>query len=488
MLIRTARICALVAMCLLGCRSAPPPVQHCNCDRQSAPQATATQTSAGSSAAAANQPPIRTVAYDQARASDSVDSLPTPSHGEASLSLPELVAEVQARNPSIEAMAAAWRAASQRYPQAVALDDPMFMAMTAPATLASNPNVESAYAFQVNQKFPWCGKRAARGRKAGAEADAAYDELQDSRLQLAELTEAAFFDYYLAEQQLKLNGQNAEVIREFHDTAQAKYRNNQVTQQDVLQSDVEVAQLERERIEFQRMKRLAVARINTLLLEPPYAALPPPPSSLDLPAQPSDVETLEQLAAGQRPDLAAASARVRAEQAALTLAYKDYYPDLEVFGRYDTFWQPTNTQGPLQGQVGVQMNVPIYRRKLSAAVCEAMSRVAQRRAEYAQKAQDIQYEVATAYEETEESRRTWQLYSEKLVPAAEQNVSAAKTNYYVSKGSFLDLAVAERQLIELRSKQQEALADYHRRFSQLQRSIGGPVAGAVETLPAPRPQ
>ena len=49
-----------------------------------------------------------------------------PFDGQAELSVEQLVAEVQARNPSLQAASAAWRAAAARYPQAVSLDDPMF--------------------------------------------------------------------------------------------------------------------------------------------------------------------------------------------------------------------------------------------------------------------------------------------------------------------------------------------------------------------------
>lgn len=95
------------------------------------------------------------------------------------------------------------------------------------------------------------------------------------------------------------------------------------------------------------------------------------------------------MATGQRPDLAAIGARVQAERANLTLAIKQYYPDAEFFGRYGSFWQPARTQSDLRGQMGINVNVQIYHRKLSAGVSEARFRVAQRQAEYAQKLADI---------------------------------------------------------------------------------------------------
>ena len=86
------------------------------------------------------------------------ESVKSDGNSQAELSLPELIIQVQNRNPSLQAMAASWQAAAQRYPQVVSLDDPTFSAMAAPASFGSN-DVESAYAFQAGQKFPWFGKR-----------------------------------------------------------------------------------------------------------------------------------------------------------------------------------------------------------------------------------------------------------------------------------------------------------------------------------------
>lgn len=407
--------------------------------------------------------------------------------GQTELSLPQLMAEVQARNPSLQAMIFAWRAMSQRYPQAVSLDDPMFMAMMAPASFGSN-DVESAYILQGSQKLPWFGKRDIRGQGAAAEASAAFQDVNDARLQVGQVTRIAYYDYFLVERQAELVRQNAQVMKEFRDSAQVKYENNQVTQQDVLQADVELTDTERRGIEVERMRRVAQARLNTLLRRPPAAPLPPPPSRLAVGAEPPNVGSLQQIAAMQRPDLAAIGARVRAEEAAVNLALKQYYPDAEFFGRYDSFWQPASTQSDLRGQVGVNMNVPLYRRKLQAAVCEAQFRLGQRRAEFRQRQLDIQYEVQSAYEQVEESRRTARLYAEKYLPFAEQNLEVARTNYDVGKINFLFLAQAQRQLIDVREKYQQTLADYHRRMAELERVVGGSLPVQVEEVPKPASQ
>jgi outer membrane protein TolC len=390
-----------------------------------------------------------------------------------------LQAEIEARNPSLEAMIAAWQAAAQLYPQRVALEDPVLMGMIAPQSAASS-FTETAYAFQLNQKVPLFGKRRLRGAVAGADADAAFQEAEDSRLRVRLAADMAFFEYYSTAQLLAINRENTKIAEQFRDAAQARYRANQVTQQDVLQSELELAELARRQrqLELTRMQQVAIARINTLLRRWPDAPLPPAPANLCPTQQPADATTLWQTALRQRPDLAALASRVQSEEAALGLAYKNYLPDFDVFGRYDTFWQPANQFGPLRASVGVAMNLPVYHEKLRAAVCEAQFRLNQRRAEFEQRALEIQYEVISAAQQVEESRKTVELYSERLLPAAEQNVAAARSNYEVNKASFIDLALTQRQLVALRERQIEATVAYHRRLAELNRVTGGMILQA----------
>jgi outer membrane protein TolC len=156
------------------------------------------------------------------------------------------------------------------------------------------------------------------------------------------------------------------------------------------------------------------------------------------------------------------------------LAYKSRRPDFDTFARYDTFWQPASTQGPLRAQIGVAMNLPVYRQKLQAAICEAQFRLNQRRAEFDQKALDIQYEVIAAAKQVEESQQTVELYDRQLIPTATQNVSAVRTNYLVAKATFLDLAQAQRQLVMMSERRLEATIAYHRRVAELDRAVGLP--------------
>jgi len=80
--------------------------------------------------------------------------------GQEELSVEQTVAEVQLRNPSLQAVSDAWRAATERYPQVMSLDDPMFTWMVGPSGVGTMDS--GGWMVQASQRIPWTGKRALR--------------------------------------------------------------------------------------------------------------------------------------------------------------------------------------------------------------------------------------------------------------------------------------------------------------------------------------
>jgi outer membrane protein, heavy metal efflux system len=270
--IRTARVCALALTLACGCQSAstlPDSLRVVKTPVSAAPseyEASFDAAPAGSTVATVSH---EDPAVENGKSTAAADDL---FFGGAELSLDALLAAVEDRNPTLEGLTAAWQAAAQRCPQAVALDDPMLQTAFAPASIGSS-SVDPAYAVQISQKFPWSGKREARGSAAKSEANAAYHDLEDSRLRIAEAARLAFYDDYLAQRDGELNAESLRVMNAYRETAMRKYQANLVTQQDVLQADVELAQLEQRRIEIDRIRHVAEARINVLLRRPSQAGL-----------------------------------------------------------------------------------------------------------------------------------------------------------------------------------------------------------------------
>lgn len=401
------------------------------------------------------------------------------------LSVDMIVADVLARNPNLAQMTAAWQAASARYPQVRSLDDPMASGMFAPASFGSN-TVENGYRVEISQKFPFPGKRRIRGEGALAEAGAAQNDIEDMRIQLIESTKLAFYEYFLADRAMAVNTEGLRLLGEFKQNAESRYKTGLVPQQDVLQAEVEIGRQRERAVTLQRMRKVAIARLNTLRSLPPDEPLAAPPQTLPLAPGLPAVASLRELAIAQRPDLKAIQDRIAVEESALKLALREYYPDVELTAAYDTIMG----NGPMRDlapQVGVRMNFPIRYAKRNGAVAEAQAKIAQRHAEYAGRVNQIHFQVQEAYEQLLESERVLSLYEKTILPAAGENVKAAQAAYVTGKTPFVSLIEAQRNLINLRDRNYEATADYFRRLATLERVIGVPVSAAGE-LPRPNPK
>jgi outer membrane protein TolC len=387
------------------------------------------------------------------------------------LSADVLVQQVVARNPSLAQMVATWKAISARYPQATSLEDPMFGTTIAPESIGSN-DVEFGYRVDLSQKLPFFGKRALRGDHALAEAAAARHDVGAMQAELIESAKHALGDYYLACQALKVNAEGLALLADFRATAKERYEKVPgANEQDVLQADVEIARQRQRRLSLERMRKVAIARLNTLLHMPPDAPLPTPPEGLPRDDQPLEVGALRTAALTRRPELRALADRVRAEEANVALASREFYPDIELSAAYDTIMGngPTRDLAP---QVGVRMNIPLRVARKNAGVAEAQARAAAKRAEFARQADQVCFQVQEAYEQVQESEKVVELFETQTLPAARGNITAAQSSYTAGKIPFLSLVEAQRSYVELRDRYYDALAESYRRRASLERVSG----------------
>jgi cobalt-zinc-cadmium efflux system outer membrane protein len=408
---------------------------------------------------------------DEAPSEDAAGELDDPFAEAAELQLELLVSAVTSRNPSLQAANAAWSAAAERYPQAVAFDDPMMQTMFAPATFSSGSPTQSSYVLGVAQRVPWHGKRALRGQIAEWDATAASWDASEVQLRLEAAARIAFFDYYLVQRELELNQKNVEVTQDSRSTAKSKYEANQVSEQDLSLADLELAKLEQERLELNRAETIAIARINTLIHRTPGHPIPPAPHKLEIVEDQQDIDSLRETALQERPELAALAAKIQSEQAAVALACKEYYPDFEFMGRYDSFWTDT-VQRPM---VGMNMNIPLNRDRRGAAVREAQCKVTKLLAERAQQEDMVREEVQIAYARVEASKKAAVLYNKRVLPAAEANLGSARSAYIAGSIDFLSLMSARREFITQQIGFQRTLAEYHRSRADLERAVGAPL-------------
>lgn len=404
-----------------------------------------------------------------ARSSDAGEHL---FDGVAFLERGVLVQHVVERNPNVHAARYAWRAALARYPQVTSLDDPMIGVGLVPGSIGSG-SVNDAPKFDVSQKLPFPGKLQLAGEAALAEAEAASRDHQAVRLRLATMASVLFDDYYLAARSLEINAEHIGLLGEFQRIATARYEAGEAAQQDPIQAEVELTHALHREIVLQTAQRISAEQINALLHRVPTAPLPPAASRPLRPITPSlemhdDAGQLTTEALAERPELAAASARVSAEQTRLDLAWREFFPDFTLVGSYNELWQERD----LQPFVGIQLNVPLQVGRRKAAVDEARARLEQARNQHLAIADDVRLTVQSGVDRLSEARHVEKLIRDRLLPAAKDRIAAARTGFETGQNSFLVLIDAERNLRNVELGYEEALANLGRRRAELDRSLG----------------
>ena len=417
---------------------------------------------------------LQTTGAETALADSDVEDL---FRGDRTLTPARLIQVMLERHPTLDQMRATAEAVQARYPQVVSLDDPMLNFVTAPGSIGSN-SASYAARTELTQKIPFPGKRGLRGQIVQAEASAATQDVDATRLQLIESALNAFADFYLAEQAIVVNEDNRRFLQDFRQNAETRYKNGQATQQDVLQADVELARQQERTLSLERARQVAKARLNTLMHLPPESPLPPPDKKAPQ-TQTLEFMELRSMAIAARPELKALADRIAGEEASVQLALREYKPDVEIMGAYDSFWQGQGGP-PLRWQVGAKINLPVRLARRDAAVAEAQARLVQRRAELKRQIDQINLQVQEAFEMIRESDKVIQLYEKKILPAAAANIKEAQSSYVNGKIPFVSLIEAQRSLIGLRDRYYEAISEAVRRVAALERAVGGAIVRAED--------
>ena len=397
-----------------------------------------------------------------------------PLAGQATLDRQVFVAAVLARNPSIEAARWAWRAALARYPQETSLDDPVLGYSLAPASVGSS-RVDTGQRVELSQALPFPGKLALRGEIALADAEAAASDHDAVRLRLATVASLLFDELYLIERKLAVNGAHRELLAQLREIAIARYEAGSGAQQDPLEAELEEAELLHRDVTLRADRRIAQEQANVLLHRALALPLPPPPAALESPPPVGDRDALVARALADRPDLRAAEARVRAREAAVSLARREYLPDFRLTGAYDTFWE----ESELKPMVGLELNVPLRRARRAAALDEAEASLEAARKTHAGLDDQVRFSVERTLERLSEAHHGLEIFQDHMLPAARDRVESARASFETGQSDFSTVIDAERGLRDAELGYEEALVEVSRLHAELARALGTTPEGVL---------
>lgn len=385
------------------------------------------------------------------------------------LALPELIQEVLARNPELAAARKQWEASSHRIVQARSLDDPTLSVhlwnfpQTFNATRADNS------IFGLSQNLPFPGKLALKSEIASRSADMAEQAIRAKERELVARLKQAYYDLFLTQKTIQIHHEQVELLRQFFEIANTKFRAGQGSQADVLKAQVEVSVLQQQLPVLEQRQKTAAAMLNTLLDRDSSSPL----GLVQEPAQvPIDqpLGDLHSLALSDRPELKAAELDVQRSEQSRALAQRQYYPDFNVAVQRFQNYQANDGFGAY-----VAMSIPFAfwsKPKHDAGVQEAAAAVAVARAQQHALENLTRFQINDLIAKLKATDQVATLYRTTILPQAEQSLESAKVGYRAGKGSFLDLIDIQRAWRGFQHEYFKAIVDRQHRLSELEQVVG----------------
>ena len=271
-----------------------------------------------------------------------------------------LLQEALANRPELVQAEATVRAEQARIPQAGALPDP---------TLSLGIQNDGFNGLQIGkmelswwsiigaQTLPWFGKRGLRAKAQSLAAKQTDADLERARLSVAAEIERAYLDLLLVRDQLRILGRLETLWKQAEGLARTRYESGEGAQSDILRAQLERSRLQQQRwgLTAEESRRLAVLdrAVGRSLDQPIATALSlgdvADPTLPDSAAAVADVEA-------RTPELRKARLVVDQSSALISLAHKEYFPDLTLSGGV----MPRGGTFEPMWQAGVSLPIPLW--------------------------------------------------------------------------------------------------------------------------------
>jgi outer membrane protein TolC len=385
------------------------------------------------------------------------------------LVLPELIQEVLARNPELMAARKQWEAATNRITQAKSLDDPILsvqlwnIPQPFKATQADNS------IFGLSQNLPFPGKLALKGDVASRSAEMTEQTVRAKERELVARLKQAYYDLFLAQKAVEIHHEQVELLRQFVEIANAKFRGGKGSQADVLKAHVELSLLLQHLPVLNQRRKTAEAMLNTLLDRDPASPLGMAQEPSQRPFE-KPIDDLHSLALNDRPELKAAELDVQRTEQSRALAQRQYYPDFNVaFQRFQNY-QANDGFGAY-----LAMSIPFAfwtKPKYDAGVQEAAAAVAVAQAQQHNLENLTRFQVNDLLAKLRATDQVATLYRTTILPQAEQSLDAARVGYRAGKAGFLDLIDTQRAWRGFQLEYFTALVERQHRLAELEQVVG----------------
>ena len=382
--------------------------------------------------------------------------------------LPDRLVDAALRdNAQLQAMRAKWEAMQERPVQAGALPNPMFTYRGMDIAESGSFPDTSEKRFELEQSFPWFGKRGLRRRISEKDAEKMKSEFASMAREVIMMVKETYYGLYAVQKAASITRGEESLLGQIVKITETRYSTGENGQQDVLNAQSELTMLAQRLLELDARETTLKTRLNTLLNREATAPL----GSASQGPETGFVADLDKLLAAaekQRPEIAGAKVEIERTETERKLMAKEYFPDLKLGAEYRSFGDGSDDMAMLTAGV----EIPLWLNKYGAGVREAEKMTESGRAGLEAVRKQTAFDVKDSHFRVMTAKKTTDLYRNTLVPQAEMRFKASEAAYRTGKVDFIDLLESERFLLNAKIMLAMAEGDLGMNLARLERAIG----------------
>jgi outer membrane protein TolC len=355
-------------------------------------------------------------------------------------------------------------------------EQPFFRIPLAPIDILAGTRDNYNWAIEAKQPLFAGGGILASYQASSIGEDAALLEEKAKYQDVVQEVKIAYFDILRAQRILTAASQSVEMLTAHRNVADNYFKVGMIPKNDLLHSEVELANGKQTLVRAQNAVDFAKARFNTVLKRKIFT----PVDIVDIldyqPLKQSFEECLK-IAQESRPELKVSS--LKAEQAGklVRVAESDYFPTLNLVGNYSRYGDNPSLSGSYfqDAESWYVMAVASWnfwewgRTKFRVDASKARENQA---IDSAKELNDqITLEIKNAYLFLQEAENQIAV-SKKVIEQAEENFRIAEERFKERVATTTEVLDAQTLLTKAKSEYANALGDYNINYARLQRAMG----------------
>jgi cobalt-zinc-cadmium efflux system outer membrane protein len=309
------------------------------------------------------------------------------------------------------------------------------------------------------------GKRTQRLRGAALEHDLAAWDYESKRVEVFTATAQAFIEVLAQQQHQLLAEQTVGLAQQVVNTVVARVNAGSSSRAELVKAEVALsgAKIDQEQRDYSLVMARRRLAVNWGSAAPVFERAV---GNLAAPAVFPDLGDLQERLE-QNPDLARWGTEVLLREATVDLELSRAVPDVTVGAGIRAL------AGPDESSFVAEFSLPLpVSNRNQGAILEARRRSNQARAQRHATELRLRSELLIAHQAIAGTHAQINRLQKEILPGASQAFNALRSGYREGRFSYLEVLDAQRTLNAARAQQIQALADYHRGVTVLERLVG----------------